>query len=101
MNRWCMRGAMSYSFSIHMKDEERKKIDQLMEKYPSMSRNAIVRMAILAFDVDPNDEIEGLKAFVNALHKQSNPHWKRKKTLPYPIVHGMDEYKEVANYESS
>tara|TARA_R100001443_G_scaffold108213_1_gene118505 strand:- start:892 stop:1140 length:249 start_codon:yes stop_codon:yes gene_type:complete len=72
-----------------------KILNRLVEENPDFSRNAIVKMCIREYQKDQDTEIEGMKRRINALFKQNNPDWKRKKSLPY---HFSDEYTPVANY---
>ncbi len=96
MNGWFIRLIMSYtSFTIHLPATEMKILETLMEKNPEFSRNALVKMCIREYEKDQDDEITGMKRRINALFKQNNPDWKRKKNLPY---HFNDEYAPVANY---
>ena len=68
MNGWFIRLIMSYtSFTVHLPKKEMEILKRMQEKNPDF----------------------------NALHKQNNPDWKRKKSLPY---HFDDEYAPVANY---
>ena len=86
------------SFTVHLSDKEGAKLELMREENPDFSRNALIRLAISEFELSneksPN-EINALMRHINALHKQLNPQWKRKKSLPY---HFADEYAPVANY---
>lgn len=96
MNGWFIGLFMSYtSFTIHLPAEEMNKLKDLMGRNPEMSRNALIKMCIREYNSNPNAELEGMKRRINALHKQNNPDWKRKKSLPY---HFEDEYAPVKNY---
>ena len=96
MNGWFICPNMSYtSFTIHLPAEEMNKLKRLMEENPDFSRNATIKMCIREYGKDQDSEIEGMKRRINALFKQNNPDWKRKKNLPY---HFKDEYVAVANY---
>lgn len=107
------------SFTVHLDVETAKKIEQMREENPDFSRNALIRLAVKEFRLSSSDstlsdsEISGthwghmhdekfhpfmIKQFklnFNALHKQLNPDWKRKKSLPY---HFPEEYADVKNY---
>jgi hypothetical protein len=72
-----------------------EKLTRLRDENPEFSRNAIIKMCIREYGKDQNQEIEDMKRRINALFKQNNPDWKRKKNLPY---HFADEYIHVANY---
>lgn len=97
------------SFTVHLSDKEGKKLALMKEKNPTFSRNALIRLAIESYnlqDFDPNSdevtissyEYNDLKLKLNALHKQLNPDWKRKKSLPFHYDH---EYNCDPNYYSS
>lgn len=93
------------SFTVHLDDESAKKIADLQEINPGFSRNALIRMVIREhklYSPQKNDKISDveytilqLQSQINALHKQLNPDWKRKKSLPYHFEH---EYYDVKNY---
>ena len=90
------------SFTVHLDIETAKKIEQMKEKNPDFSRNALIRLAIREYKIngppiltETEAEIYALKHHINALHKQNNPDWKRKKSLPY---HFEDEYYDAKNY---
>ena len=103
MNGWFIRLIMSYtSFTIHLPKNEMQVLESIMSSNPEFSRNGIVKMCIREYANRTNpilttsfEEIEALKRHINALHKQNNPDWKRKKTLPY---HFEDEYAPIKNY---
>ena len=83
MNGWFIRLFMPYtSFTIHLPKNEMNKLNMIMQNNPEFSRNAIVKMCIREYGQTENDEIEGMKRRINALFKQNNPEWKRKKNLP-------------------
>ena len=89
------------SFTVHLDQETARKIEQMKEANPDFSRNALIRLAVREYTVikEPESELEAeiykLKHHINALHKQNNPDWKRKKSLPY---HFEDEYAPISNY---
>lgn len=96
MNGWFIRLFMSYtSFTVHLPKEEMNKLKRMQEKNPDFSRNALIKLAIREYGQDKNAQWEQMARHINALHKQNNPEWKRKKSLPY---HFDDEYAPVANY---
>lgn len=110
MNRWFIPLFMAKtSFTVHLDNNTAIKIEKMKEENPDFSRNALIRLAIseykLTGDRNKNQqyptiatskyEIESLQRHINALFKQINPDWKRKKSLPY---HFPDEYAAVANY---
>ena len=77
------------------------KMQELHLKFSTFSRNAIIKECINAYIIEETDqelEISSLKRMINALHKQLNPDWKRKKSLPYYFE---DEYVTHANYYAS
>lgn len=96
MNGWFIRSYMAYSsFTVHLPKAEMDKLEQMKAKNPDFSRNALIKLAINSWNTDVHTENEGMKRRINALHKQLNPDWKRKKSLPY---HFDDEYLPVRNY---
>jgi len=96
MNGWFIRLYMPYSsFTVHLPRNEMEKLEQMQLANPDFSRNALIKLAINSYGNEVNDDKEGMKRRINALHKQLNPDWKRKKSLPY---HFSDEYAPVANY---
>jgi len=93
------------SFTVHLNQETADKIAEMKEQNPNFSRNALIRLAIMDFRLDGEykidsveSEIYDLKHRINALFKQNNPDWKRKKNLPY---HFKDEYQDIPNYTES
>lgn len=99
MNGWFIGLFMSYtSFTVHLPQKEMRKLALMQERNPEFSRNALIKLAINNYGWDTADEnevINDLKRQINAVHKQNNPDWKRKKSLPY---HFDDEYAPVKNY---
>jgi len=96
MNGWFIGLNMAYSsFTVHLPKAEMDKLEQMKAKNPDFSRNALIKLAIMEWNTDVHTENEGMKRRINALHKQLNPDWKRKKSLPY---HFDDEYHPVKNY---
>ena len=86
------------SFTVHLDQETAQKIERMKEANPDFSRNALIRLAIREYELNKHHgegEIYQLKHHINALHKQNNPDWKRKKSLPY---HFEDEYLPITNY---
>tara|TARA_Y100001937_G_scaffold102239_1_gene140547 strand:+ start:1050 stop:1391 length:342 start_codon:yes stop_codon:yes gene_type:complete len=97
------------SFTVHLDNNTAMKIVKMKAENPDFSRNALIRLAISEYKLMENRvikdktseitttkyEIESLQRHINALFKQNNPDWKRKKSLPY---HFPDEYAAVANY---
>ena len=122
MNRWFICEYMAKtSFTVHLDQQTAEKIVEMKEENPTFSRNALIRLAISEYRIRTIDEeynslekssskkyqdmedidipymIQDFKMRHNALHKQLNPDWKRKKSLPYHFPH---EYDDVANYTS-
>lgn len=98
MNGWFIRLYMSYrSFTVHLPEKEMKKLEKMKENNPDFSRNALIKLAINNYGWHKDADKEDMMRRINALHKQLNPDWKRKKTLPY---HFEDEYAPVLNYTS-
>ena len=74
------------------------KMQELHLKFSTLSRNAIIKECINAYIIDETDrdsEIHQLKKWINALFKQKNPDWKRKRNLPFDFI---EEYMDVPNY---
>ena len=103
------------SFTVHLDVETAKKIELMKEENPEFSRNALIRLAVQQFRLnklanDHDDDIYNMDLLelkhlvlhgqvqINAIHKQLNPDWKRKKSLPYHFPH---EYRDVKNYSDS
>lgn len=84
-------------FTVHLPEGEMNKLNEMKMANPNLSRNALVKLAINSYSLGPQTDQDGIKRHVNALHKQLNPEWKRKKSLPY---HFDDEYMDVLNYTS-
>lgn len=87
------------SFTIHLDVATANKVARIQEAFPDFSRNKIIRMCIEAFDdsFEGGDfELNKLKRHINALFKQINQDWKRKKNLPF---HFADEYTDISNYD--
>ena len=82
-------------FTVHLPEGEMNKLKQMKESNPDFSRNALIKLAINSYSLSPATDEDGIKRHVNALHKQLNPQWKRKKSLPY---HFNDEYTPILNY---
>ena len=119
MNRWFMGESMAKtSFTVHLDEETANKIVEMKEENPQFSRNALIRLAVREYrlrteplytDVDSIPKrtqmteefdwymIKDFKLRINALHKQNNPDWKRKRSLPY---HFPEEYHDILNYTS-
>lgn len=104
------------SFTVHLDIETAEKLEQMKEENPDFSRNALIRLAVKEFRLSKDSEnasVDGVKLTemheekydwymvrmmkmkINSLHKQINPDWKRKKSLPY---HFPEEYHCVKNY---
>jgi len=89
------------SFTVHLNEETAERMEEIKQANPDFSRNALIRMCILEYNMcmkgskTEDTEINALKRHINAFHKQLNPDWKRKKSLPY---HFEDEYHHIANY---
>ncbi len=45
---------MSYVFSIHLSDDEKKELDKLMGMWPTKSRNGVIRHIINTYLADRN-----------------------------------------------
>ena len=74
------------------------KMQELHLKFSTYSRNAIIKECINAYVLkeDAKDEtIRHMQLRINALHKQLNPDWKRKRSLPF---HDEQLYKAIPNY---
>ena len=96
MNGWFIGYYMAYSsFTVHLPKKEMMKLDQMKAKNPDFSRNALIKLAIMEWNPSDNNENNVLKRKINMLHKQLNPDWKRKKSLPFFFE---DEYRAQANY---
>jgi hypothetical protein len=96
MNGWFTRLIMSYrSFTVHLPNAEVAKLAQMKEDNPDFSRNALIKLAIMSYGSTKDADKEDMMHRINALHKQLNPDWKRKKSLPY---HFASEYAPVKNY---
>lgn len=91
------------SFTVHLDQETAEKVELMKDYNPEFSRNGLIRLAIKEYSIHKQpetvleEEIYALKHCINALHKQNNPDWKRKKSLPY---HYADEYAPILNYTS-
>jgi len=89
------------SFTVHLNEEIAKKMEEIMIANPDFSRNAMIRKCIEEYNLQmkygntEDTEMNRLKRHINAFHKQLNPEWKRKKSLPY---HFEDEYLPISNY---
>lgn len=87
------------SFTIHLDTTSAAKVARIQDAYPDFSRNKIIRMCIEAYDewgTGGDYELNKLKRHINALFKQINQDWKRKKNLPF---HFADEYTDISNYD--
>ena len=100
MNGWFIGLNMQKSdFTVHLSPKEMIKMQELHLKFSTYSRNAIIKECINAYVLkeDAKDEtIRHMQLRINALHKQLNPDWKRKRSLPF---HFPEEYTTISNYE--
>jgi len=85
------------SFTIHLDPVTANKVARIQEAFPDFSRNKIIRMCIETYSLENGDfELDKLRRHINALFKQINQDWKRKKNLPF---HFADEYTDISNYD--
>jgi len=87
----------STGFTVHLPEGEMNKLNEMKKSNPDFSRNALIKLAINSYGSHKDADKEDMMRRINALHKQLNPDWKRKKSLPY---HFADEYMDVLNYTS-